>query len=286
MIKIPNRILNYAVGIKVDNTERVAIDKDKITPRLDVAKITEFRLTLTNKTHLHVGSGKKELDHQANLVKHLHYRNGYNVPVIPGSSMKGYLSTAYHALTGSAEKTSLLFGTTRGTAIISKVFCRDATPINSVTMEWVDMDDAWKPKRGRRDEIKIYDRKRGFGRTIAQLEAFPPKTKFHSRIVLYSNKADDIAGILTSLGYVLQDPTNKDSPLISRGFLLGYAKPLERGLLKLVPEESYIGIVSVSLKPETKWYKITAFDKYVRKFITNKLNPNENPKQLLDALFR
>lgn len=175
-------------------------------------------------SHVHVSSGSKKLITNGRIeILMLHYRNSRNIPVIPGSSFKGAVSTNFLGLCGDAEVVSNLFGATRRRAVISKTFFSDLVPDREEVVRR-EVNRQWEPRRKRRGHIKFYTGKASKTARYGLLECLPPGTRFRSRVYGYNLKGFELGGLLMSMGFGVENAV----------FKIGYAKPQGFGQIKPV----------------------------------------------------
>jgi CRISPR/Cas system CMR subunit Cmr4 (Cas7 group RAMP superfamily) len=163
------------------------------------------------------------------VITLLHYRNGFNKLVIPGSSFKGVVSTNFLALSGSIEATSNLFGATKKQAVISKAFFSDLIPVVDVQPVEAEVQRQWLPRRTRRNHVKVYVRKAPKTQKAGYIECIPKGTILIGEIVGLNLKRFEVGGILTSLGYGFERVR----------FKIGYGKPQGFGQMELLDVDVY-----------------------------------------------
>ncbi|MHA1371772.1 MAG: RAMP superfamily CRISPR-associated protein [Promethearchaeota archaeon] len=162
-------------------------------------------------------------------------------PNIPGSTIKGVLSKNFLALSGSSQLTSELFGTTRGTAFISKVSTMPAKVIGECKLKRFKIERAWLPRAGRRNSVKYYFTRKTETDQYGIIEALPVETRLSFRLVGTNLEDFEIGGILMSLG-LNHNNQNLSSTIIK----MGWGKPQGFGQIKL--EKNDIELLEMKMK--------------------------------------
>lgn len=241
-MKVIEMTPEYYEFIPVDDTRRRAIPKDKFTPRDYIKHIHTFNLQFITESPLCIGSGEKGYREKV-ILKHL--KNAYGEMVVPGSSLKGMISTNFLTLSGSDSLTSNLFGTSQtgrgrfqGPAI-SRIFFSDAIPNDSIAPQMAKIQESWPPRSRKSRHVKIYTSQAPDTSEYGVAECIPKGTALSTRIVGNSLNEIELGGILMSLGLV----PNRDTP---SGILrMGYGKPQGLGMIRINPQESQISTASL-----------------------------------------
>lgn len=175
------------------------------------------------KSYLHVSSGDKKLISKRGWysILLLHCRDSEGFPVVPGSSFKGAVSTNFLALTGEMERTANLFGATKNTAVISKVFFSDLKPEKKDVKE-VEVMRLWPPRRSRKGHVKFYVRKAPRTKEYGFMECIPPGSVVKGRITAYNLSEVELGGLLVAMGFGIENAV----------FKIGYAKPQGFGQMR------------------------------------------------------
>lgn len=239
------RMTSYYDFIPVDSTLRRKITEHDFTKRSKIEKVHTFKITLQVHTPIHVGSGLKHFEKKGNMQNKVlsHYKDSENKPVIPGSSLKGVVSTNYLALTGSSLFSSELFGSAEHPAI-SKLFFSDVRPLWDIGLDKLSVERAWSPRRHKRACVKVYVSRAPQTQYYGQIEAIPKDTKLSTEVVGINLRNFEVGGFLMALGINVADDK------LETGFLkIGYGKPQAYGQVRLLPEECQISEIKfVGLK--------------------------------------
>lgn len=215
--------MSYYDFVSVDSTMRSVMRPDS-RKRLENLFLIEPAFKI--KTPLHVSSGKKKIVKKENRLEILllHYKNSEGIPVIPGSSFKGAISTNFLALSGYAEITANLFGATRTKAVISKVFFSDLKPEKAELRE-VEVLRQWKPEKRRSGYVKFYTRKAPPTSRYGLIECIPAGIMLRGKVIGYNLKPEELGGLIMAMGFGIENAILK----------LGYAKP--QGFGQVIPVE-------------------------------------------------
>lgn len=235
----------YYEFIQVDGTRRTSITPALFTPRNRLKRVHQLDITFEAVTEIHIGSGVKGMKGRGvDGLIHLAMRDATGTLYIPGSTIKGVVSTNYLALSGSSEETSECFGTTvrrrgRGPAV-SKVFFSDAKPQGPVQPCWRGINRPWTPSLSKRSCIKVYTAKAPSTKPYGKVECIPPGILLRTSILGVEMRSHELGGLLMSLGLA---PGEQGMKL---GFLkIGYGKPQGMGLLRVQPNNSLFRIKTV-----------------------------------------
>ncbi len=173
-----------------------------------------LRLTIETKSQLHIGTGNVEIDDKGIYWK---FSKVNNIPVIPGSSLKGMARSTLEALSpscpiydGKKEKrcnpkeekicpACSIFGTTD---YQSRVFFEDALLQGNVSQfrEIISIEDRWLPRLPYPGRRKFYSYSSSIKEGIERIESIKEGAKFISTI-RFSNLEDWEFGLLfLSLG--------------------------------------------------------------------------------------
>lgn len=234
---------SYYEFIPVNGTRR---DLTKVeTPRSVLKKAYIFDLKFSTVSDLHSGNGKAKTIYKDKNVPALlliNYRNGEGIPCVPGSSLKGAVSTNYLTLTGSINSTSELFGaTTKELSVMSKIFFSDLVPINMPKMIQIPIQRGWEGK-GRQKHVKIYVSKAPSTSQYGFAECIPKETLLATRIQGIELKDYEVGGLLTSMGLKFEKDKFTTSPM-----KIGYGKPQGLGQIQLSLKESKLSLINFKL---------------------------------------
>jgi len=281
-----SRTSYYYDFIRVDSTRRGRIPESLFTPRTVLKGTHLLELYFTTLSETHVSTGCKEVkENTVPEIIMLQYRNHDGIPVIPGSTLKGVLSTNYLALTGSIALTSELFGSDRHPAI-SKVFFEDATPTKPTETVLAKVDWSWGPRRRLRNSVKFYHTRAPQTKFYGYAQCIPKGTELKTTIQATGLKNFELGGLILSLGVY---PKNEGA---TGTLKVGYGKPQGFGQLKIIPEKS--NIKAVDFKTLTKTiHSIGTLQEppvkeYVEKFLKKikKRDPKRNIDQIFQKLFK
>jgi len=277
----------YYDFIPVDSTFRHKVPEGRHTPRSELKKVYNFELKLTSISDIHVGSGKKLITEDLPPKPVLKFvRDGNGAPVIPGSSVKGVVSTNFLLLSGSSMMTSELFGTARGQPLISKVFFDDMRPIEKTELVRKVVKRAWFPKRSKRGHVKVYTAKAPPTAFFGFAECIPQGSTFATRVTGIDLRNFEVGGLIMSLGLY---PTNEG---VEAGIIrVGYGKPQGLGQLETIPEKSTFSVTEYDgFSSEIKTQNLTSDEakKCFRAFIdeVQKREAKRDPIQLIKTYFR
>jgi CRISPR/Cas system CSM-associated protein Csm3 (group 7 of RAMP superfamily) len=229
--------MSYYSFIRVDGTRRVAVNKDFFTSRNIFKDIYNISFTFETLTPIHIGSGDVKIINSTPLYLHIKDADGH--PTIPGSSIKGLISTLYLALCGRISDVSELFGTTSKiggeiSPVISKTFFNDLKVVGNYKIILKSLPRLWSPRR--RPEypaVKYYlDVQYVEPKGINQfIECVDEGAKFQGNIIGYCLKPWEVGGLIMSLGLkVLNGKT------YVKTLKVGYAKPQGLGKIRLILE--------------------------------------------------
>jgi len=224
------------------------------------------------KTDLHVSSGKKKLLKVWGKFEILlqHYKNSEGTPVIPGSSLKGAVSTIFLALSDDSTLTANLFGaTTREKAVISKLFFSDLIPEGEVKLKKVEVLRQWKPRRGKRGYVKFYTSRAPKTEKYGLMECIPAGTVLGGKICGYNLRELELGGLLISMGYGIQNAV----------FKIGYAKPQGFGQLQLID----VGLSEIEFDGRSFIERKREPDEFAEKF---RQKYGNRIKEYADIIFR
>lgn len=243
----------YYEFIPVDGTRRIAVSKEIFTTRGRFDHIAFFNLSFEAKSELHVGSGMKSINkvrgHPTPVLKAL--RNRVGTPYIPGSTLKGVVSTNYLALSGSIEEVSECFGTSQTRSdsygpLISKLFFSDAVPETKVKPVFKEVQRAWKPRIPKPKHVKMYVSKAPQTTLYGDMECIPKRTRLKTSIVGINLRDYELGGVLMALGL-----TSVDDKIEAKPLKVGYGKPQGFGRIQVDPDQSILDkrkIVLLTLK--------------------------------------
>lgn len=274
---------SYYEFIPVDDTRRTITRKETPRSKLETAYIFELKfLTISD---LHTGSGKAKVIYKDKNVPSLlltNYRNGGGIPCVPGSSLKGAVSTNYLALSGSMNSSSELFGATTQESVISKTFFSDLVPINTPEMIQIPIQRGWGGK-GISKRVKIYVSKAPSTVQIGFAECIPKETLLATSIQGIELKDYEIGGLLMSVGLKL----DKDK-LITSPMKIGYGKPQGLGQIQLVPKESTLSIIKLKLlkSAETLNLEDNKIKSYINAFYDKFKGRKPDLLSIYEKLFR
>ncbi len=205
--------MSYYDFVPVDSTFR---EVEKIESREKFKNIFLIETSFKLKSDLHISSGDKRLvskgGHYSILL--LHYRNSEGFPVIPGSSFKGAVSTNFLALTGKSKMTANLFGATKDTAVISKVFFSDLKPEKKDVKE-VQFFRQWSPRRSKKGHVKFYVKRAPKTKEHGFLECIPSGSTVRGKVIAYNLDEIELGGLLVAMGFGIENAI----------FKIGYGKP-------------------------------------------------------------
>jgi CRISPR/Cas system CSM-associated protein Csm3 (group 7 of RAMP superfamily) len=232
----------YYEFIPVDGTRRVAVSEEIFTSRGRLDRIATLNLFLEARSPIHVGSGTKSIEvvgrRPIPILKAL--RNGSGMLHIPGSTLKGMVSTNYLALSGSIEDVSECFGTSQAWSgrygpLASKLFFSDALPESRVEPMFMEVRRAWQPKIRKPRHVKIYTSQAPPTAIYGKMECIPMGTRFKTVIVGVNLRDHELGGILMALGLASIDGGIKVGSL-----KVGYGKPQGFGKIQVDPDRSML----------------------------------------------
>ena len=183
---------------------------------------------------VHVGTGeiecsfREEYDHCYCVRKHFR-KNGYLM--IPGSTIKGVLSTYFLALFKDIYQVSILFG---APGYQSRVIVDDFVSESKNRAVYRRSPRQWRPRRGVPGSIKLYKPLNRYGdlEEILCLECIPEDTRVKGKITVLNSSDEEVAKIVLTLGYT---PASHTSQSHSVGYLMiGYGKGKGFGKVRLV----------------------------------------------------
>ncbi len=229
--------MSYYEFVPVSSTQRTSTSPES---RLKLKNVYSIEFTFEAKTHVHVSSGIKKLIKKGNRYEILlqQYRNSSGLPVVPGSSLKGVVSTNFLALCGDAEMTANLFGASRIKAVISKVFFSDMCPQKDDVVE-VEVLRQWRPNRRKGRHVKFYVRKPPRTANYGLLECIPAGSVLRGKVTAYNLSKFELGGLLMSMGFGIDGAV----------FKIGYGKP--QGFGQMIPVEAKI----LEVKPDDLKFK-------------------------------
>ncbi|MHA1208627.1 MAG: RAMP superfamily CRISPR-associated protein [Candidatus Freyarchaeota archaeon] len=275
--------------IRVDSTRRQRISDDVFTKRNTLKNIYLFELQFTTLTETHVNTGEKELieEKEPEIVMLQYLNNTEGEPIIPGSSLKGVISTNYLALTGSSELTSELFGSDRHPAI-SKVFFEDVELLQPVKLKRMKIKRAWKPTHKISRSVKVYTSKASLTQDYGYMQCIPRGTFLFTTIRGIGLRDYEVGGLLMSLGLHVED-----NRVNTKMLKIGYGKPQGFGQIKVNPENSKLVTVEFAgltankkqkgalSQPETIGNYLNSFREEIRR-----REPNRDLDKISEKLFR
>jgi len=282
----------YYDFIPVDSTFRSIVPEGKFTPRSVIQKIFHFNFKIITFTDIHVGTGEKLITEDIPPKPVLKFiRDGTGAPVIPGSSVKGVVSTNFLLLSGSSIMTSELFGTTMGQPLISKVFFEDMKPIGEPELILRNISRSWPPKRPRqweitRKQMKVYTSRAQSTDPYGLAECIPHGSTLTSKLSGINLRDFEVGGLLMSFGLY---PTNE---VVEAGCLrVGYGKPQGFGQVGTIPKESTFSITEYEgLSSETATYSLTSDEARRRMYAfideVQKREAKRDPINILMKYFR
>jgi CRISPR/Cas system CSM-associated protein Csm3 (group 7 of RAMP superfamily) len=230
----------YYEFIPVDGTRRVAVSKEIFTSRGRFDRITLLNLSLKAESDIHVGSGTKSIERIGGrlipILKAL--RNGSGMLYIPGSALKGVVSTNYLALSGFIEDVSECFGTSQARSgyygpLASKLFFSDAIPESSVEPVYREVQRARRPTIPKPKHVKIYTSQAPPTTPYGKMECIPRGTLLKTKIVGLNLRDYELGGILMALGLAPADGRMEAGSL-----KVGYGKPQGFGKIQVDPDRS------------------------------------------------
>lgn len=215
--------MSYYDFVPVDSTLRTVVSPES-RKKLESVFLLEPAFKL--KTELHVSSGAKKVVKRNNRLEIilLHYKNSQGLPVVPASSFKGAISTNFLALTGNAEMTANLFGATRKSALISKVFFSDLKTERKELKE-VEILRQWEPHTKRGKHVKFYIRKMPKTAKYGFMECIPAGSILRGKVIGYNLNDLELGGLIMAMGFGLENAILK----------MGYGKP--QGFGQMIPLE-------------------------------------------------
>ncbi len=202
---------------------------------------TIYRVSLVIETLLpvHIGSGEvvysREHGTACCIRKHIRDNNGRLY--IPASSMKGALTTYYHALFKNARELSELFG---APGYQSRVVISDYFPLKEVSPAYEIAPMQYPPRKVRQGLIKLYKPISETHEPVdknTKLECIPKGVQLRGEIVAYNSSIGEIAKILVALGY----PRDQNNYL-----LVGYGKGKGFGKIKTI--EAVVSKISLGIE--------------------------------------
>ncbi|MGC8869797.1 MAG: RAMP superfamily CRISPR-associated protein [Brevinematia bacterium] len=242
---MPNRGYYF---VKVDGTKRVAVGKELFKPRNSFSNTFLISMQLEIVAPLHIGTG--DISKVMNgMPVYAQARSVNGSPIIPGSSVKGAISTIFLALTGSIEATSELFGTSskgdseRYGPLISKVFFNDFKIFGDYKIVNKPLPALWRPRyRPKYPAVKFYsDVSYSEPKNKSQqVECVDSGAKFQGEVVGYALNSWEVGGLLMSFGINVEN-----GKIITRPIKVGYAKPQGLGKLKIVNESLSVKLYEV-----------------------------------------
>ncbi|MEM2865487.1 MAG: RAMP superfamily CRISPR-associated protein [Candidatus Bathyarchaeia archaeon] len=239
----------YYEFIPVDGTRRVAVSKEVFTTRNRFDHIALLNLSLEAKSELHVGSGMKSIERVGRRLLPIleALRDSSGMPYIPGSTLKGVMSTNYLALSGSIEEVSECFGTSQARSncygpLVSKLFFSNAVPESEVKPIYREVRMAWQPNIRRSRHVKIYTSKAPQTAPYGKMECIPRGTRLKTSIVGINLRDYELGGILMALGLAYVGGKVEARPL-----KVGYGKPQGFGSLQVDPDRSTLDEREIAL---------------------------------------
>ncbi|MHA1309977.1 MAG: RAMP superfamily CRISPR-associated protein [Candidatus Helarchaeota archaeon] len=274
---------DYIDYIKVDSTRRNFVPEKLQTSRQDYSNLYKIYLKFSVVSPIHIGNGEKSFDSSSNKIL-LKMYNFKGIPRIPGSSLKGFVSTYYLGLTSNSILTSDLFGTTKNNAIISKVFFQDVVIESTSQIQKINVNRMFRPRKRKRGHIKFYVGKANPTPPLGLMETIPKNTILSTYIVGNGLKEYEIGGILMSCGLFKQ----KNNSIESKPIKIGYAKPQCYSKIKLIPSKIKIIKFEIDLLNISK-SQISNVNLYLDKFsnfVAKYIPPNDSLNKRFNRLFR
>jgi CRISPR/Cas system CSM-associated protein Csm3 (group 7 of RAMP superfamily) len=263
-----NETEEYYKFVPVRSTFRTLQEFDS---RLKYENMFIIKPKFRAKTDLHVSSGKKKLLKVGGKFEILlqHYKNSEGTPVIPGSSLKGAVSTNFLALSDDSTLTANLFGATREKAVISKLFFSDLIPEGEVKLKKVEVLRQWNPNRIMKKHVKFYTGRAPKTERYGLMECIPAGTVLGGKICGYNLRELELGGLLISLGYGIQNAV----------FKIGYAKPQGFGQLQLID----VGLSEIEFDGRSFIERKREPDEFAEKF---RQKYGNRIKEYADIIFR
>lgn len=230
----------YYDFISVCGTERIDVSKGTFTSRGEIRHADRFLLEMVTVSEVCVGTGNKRY-HDGIVLETASNPSGDLI--IPGSTLKGVVSSNFLALTGSIERTSEIFGTaesgkerkgkiTVGPAI-SRVFFSDAVARKGTKRTMREIYRSWKPTRRRKRHVKTYIGLAPKTTKYGLAESIPPQASLSTALIGINLCDDEIGGLLMSLGMSINA---RNETAILR---IGWGKPQGMGQVRLKADESF-----------------------------------------------
>ncbi|MEM4735818.1 MAG: hypothetical protein QXS20_08910 [Candidatus Thorarchaeota archaeon] len=246
--------MSYYDFIPVDGVNRVSIPWDIFESRGKIRDVHMFDLFFVTLTETSVGSGEKGYDDEDQKLILRALRNSSGRIIIPGSSMKGVVSTNYLILTGSCKETSECFGTSAQGWIdrkneknssygpaVSKVLFSDLVPTEE-NDDRREIQRAWPPPPGKNGHVKIYTGIAPPTTAYGDIECLPKGVLLSTTIVGTELSSYELGGLLMSLGCF-----PKDDMMVAGIMKVGYGKPQGLGRIRLDVDRSHYRRCAVSL---------------------------------------
>jgi len=199
----------------------------------------EINVEFETKLPVHVGTGEidcsfEEKRNQCYCVRKHVKKNGYLI--IPGSTVKGVLSTYFLALFKDNYEVSFLFG---APGYQSRVIVEDFISESKPVIE--ESPKQWKPHRYKPGSIKLYkpvDKYHDHEKILC-LECIPKDATIKGKIIVLNSNEEEVAKIILALGYM---PKEEKEHSYQMGYLMiGYGKG--KGFGKIMLKKESLSIV-------------------------------------------